>query len=141
MWKKELFLRTPGRSSPKVRFCQFLNFLSATISRSCPVPSMSRVWNGSAFSISFSTYWDRYFPSASSRLNANAVWVRSLVPALPGTVFGPDLFSKIPSCKLSRTALGTIKGGEGYPMASCSDYCPGNVEANIFTGECYCNLG
>ena len=43
--------------------------------------------------------------------------------------------------ELSRTALGTIKGGEGYPMESCSDYCPGNVEANIFTGECYCNLG
>ena len=40
--------------------------------------------------------------------------------------------------ELSRTALGTIKGGESYLMENCTDYCAGRVEGNIFTGECYC---
>ncbi len=41
---------------------------------------------------------------------------------------------------LSREALRTIHGGD-YVMDSCSDYCPGTVQGNIFTGECTCITG
>ncbi|MHA7059735.1 hypothetical protein ACWGOQ_0021085 [Aquimarina sp. M1] len=41
---------------------------------------------------------------------------------------------------LSRDAQRTIQGGD-YIMDSCSDYCPGTIEGNIFTGQCTCITG
>ena len=38
---------------------------------------------------------------------------------------------------LNRNAQKTIHGGN-YVMDSCSDPCPGVVQANIFTGQCTC---
>ncbi|MBQ4805254.1 hypothetical protein J8L88_20505 [Aquimarina sp. MMG015] len=41
---------------------------------------------------------------------------------------------------LSKKAQKTVHGGD-YVMASCSDYCPGTVQGNIFTGQCTCITG
>ncbi|GAA0730422.1 hypothetical protein GCM10009430_41660 [Aquimarina litoralis] len=41
---------------------------------------------------------------------------------------------------LSKSMQSTIHGGD-YVMASCSDYCPGTVQGNIFTGQCTCITG
>ncbi len=41
---------------------------------------------------------------------------------------------------LSKTAQRFIHGGD-YEMDSCSDYCPGTVQGNIFTGKCTCITG
>ncbi|WP_298312573.1 hypothetical protein [uncultured Aquimarina sp.] len=41
---------------------------------------------------------------------------------------------------LSKKAQKTVHGGD-YIMSSCSDYCPGTVQGNIFTGQCTCITG
>lgn len=39
---------------------------------------------------------------------------------------------------LSKKAQKTVHGGGRELMNDCRDYCAGTVEANIFTGECFC---